>query len=453
MNPLDLERLESLTLDGESVAELRYMGQAIWQGKTHVIRLNGTAEVRTRAAPGLLLIVPDAFSAAVEAAMATEAEPAVLLVHPTEISPEVCLTLAVRPKPCVTLIQPDNMQIYISADLNELMRQDEAIGASNISIHRVDVAETAEMEESTEPAAALLTIRNAGKDYRLNLLGQPEPNAQKIKMVPAEAREPLRLMATTAALAQLEPSYRIADLPDAAILQRYVGSGVTITVHPVVKNEPLPILHRYSGSGSLMVILPVASQESPTIEATRASSGTIVTVLLLPVVSGDEVIRTATEASGSMLTADPQAVSVSGLVDTGSDARTALLTGDGQNVNVGIAVAEGQTVLVDKVQTKGEEIKTEIPLETAESLRPQKTVTDSVATSGAATTVAIPDLLVHVSSPDELPVATLLAVKTEESVIIEMIDGQWEYPYMDGTKLVIRQVYSSDVQGKKIIIR
>lgn len=104
MNPLDLSKVDGLRIAGESVAELRWNGQIIWQGWTLIVRLTDVANVKTVHSGGLLLIVPDDLAPKVEALMATEAHPAVLMVHPTPLTPEVSLTLTTHPYPAVTAI-------------------------------------------------------------------------------------------------------------------------------------------------------------------------------------------------------------------------------------------------------------------------------------------------------------------------------------------------------------
>lgn len=97
MNPLDLSKVDGLRIAGESVAELRWNGQIIWQGRTLIVRLTDVANVKTVHSVGLLLIVPDDLAPKVEALMATEVRPAVLMVHPTPLTPEVSLTLTTHP--------------------------------------------------------------------------------------------------------------------------------------------------------------------------------------------------------------------------------------------------------------------------------------------------------------------------------------------------------------------
>lgn len=407
MNPLDLSKVDGLRIAGESVAELRWNGQIIWQGRTLVVRIADEAAVKTAHSGGLLLIVPDDLAPKVEALMATETSPAVLMVHPTPLTPEVSLTLTTQPAPAVSAISLENMPIYISEDLNALVTQDGHIGAS------------------------LISMLSAGNTTPLKLDLKRAASAQNLRLREAEAKDPAPLEVRRSVLAQLEPSYNVRNLPAIRPTQAYVGSASLMSIHPVIKMEPLPIGQKYAGSGVFVTILPVTTltYDQADISTRRASSGVLIPILMLPVVETIEALTSKTVSTGTILTGDPQKIAVTGSVASRPDASVARLVGKPENVS------------------------DTIPLDTEPHLMPQKTITDAVDVAMSVPLKTVPGTMVHFGHTDETPVQTLVAVCCENSVILEVLDGEWEYPYLDGTKLVIRQAYSAEMVGTKLVIR
>lgn len=407
MNPLDLSKVDGLRIAGESVAELRWNGQIIWQGRTLIVRLADEANVKTAHSGGLLLIVPDDLAPRVEALMATEVHPAVLMVHPTPLTPEVSLTLTTHPYPTVTAISLENMPIYISEDLNALVAQDGHIGAN------------------------LISMLSAGNTTHLKLGLKKAASAQNLQLHDAEAKDPAPLKVRRSVLAQLEPSYNVRNLPAIRPMQAYVGSASLMSIHPVTKMEPLPIGQKYAGSGVLVTILPVTTltYDQADISTWRASSGVFVPILMLPVVETVETLTSKTVSSGMILTGDPQ------------------------QINVEASVAAQPDAAVSRLVGKPEKVSDTIPLDTESQLMPQKTITDAVDVALSIPLKTVTGAMIHFGHTDDIPVQTLVAVRCENSVILEVLNGEWEYPYMDGTKLVIRQAYSAEMVGTKLVIR
>lgn len=431
MNPLDLSKVDGLRIAGESVAELRWNGQLIWQGRTLVVRLTDEATVRTAKSGGLLLIVPDSLAPKVEALMATEASPAVLMVHPTPLTPEVLLTLISSPSAMVTMLTPENMPVYISENLNALVAQDGHIGAN------------------------LISILSAGKAHPLTLDLKRAASAQNLRLHEAEAKGPAPLEVRRSVLAQLEPSYNVRNLPPIKPNAAEVGSAALMTIHPVKKMEPLPIGQKYAGSGVFVTILPVTefTYDKADISTWRASSGAFVPILMLPVVETIEALTSNTVSFGTILTGDPQQINVDGSVTAHPDAAVSRLVGQPQSISVTASLDSSPAPLVEKLQTKGEVITVPVPLDTEPHLMPQKTITDAVDVALSVPLKTVPGTMIHFGHTDDTPVQTLVAVRCENSVILEVLDSEWEYPYLDGTKLVIRQAYSAEMVGTKLVIR
>lgn len=407
MNPLDLSRVDGLRIAGESVAELRWNGQIIWQGRTLIVRLADEANVKTAHSGGLLLIVPDDLAPKVEALMATEVRPAVLMVHPTPLTPEVSLTLTTHPYPAVTAISLENMPICISEDLNALVAQDGHIGAN------------------------LISMLSAGNTTHLKLGLKKAASAQNLQLHDVEAKDPAPLEVRRSVLAQLEPSYNVLNLPAIRPTQAYVGSASLMSIHPVTKMEPLPIGQKYAGSGVFVTILPVTTltYDQADISTLRASSGAFVPILMLPVVETVEALTSKTVSSGMILTGAPQQINVEG------------------------SVAAQPDVAVSRLVGKPEKVSDTIPLDTESQMMSQKTITDAVDVALSIPLKTVTGAMIHFGHTDDTPVQTLVAVRCENSVILEVLDGEWEYPYMDGTKLVIRQAYSAEMVGTKLVIR
>ena len=431
MNPLDLSKVDGLRIAGESVAELRWNGQIIWQGRTLIIRLTDIANVKTVHSGGLLLIVPDDLAPKVEALMATEAHPAVLMVHPTPLTPEVSLTLTTHPYPSVTAISLENMPIYISEDLNTLVAQERHIGAN------------------------LISMLSAGNTTHLKLGMKKAASAQNLQRHNAGAKDLAPLEVRCSVLAQLEPSYNVRNLPAIRPTHVYVGSASLMSIHPVTKMEPLPIGQKYAGSGVFVTILPVTTltYDQADISTLRASSGVFVPILMLPVVETVEALTSKTVSSGTILTGDPQQIDVDGSVTAHPNAAVSRLVGQPENVQVGIPLNSATTPLVEKLQTKGELVTVSVPLGTEPHPMPQKTITDAVDVAMSIPMKTVPGTMVHFGHTDDIPVQTLVAVHCENGVILEVLDGEWEYPYLAGTKLVIRQAYSAELVETKLVIR
>lgn len=431
MNPLDLSKVDGLRIAGESVAELRWNGQIIWQGRTIIVRLADEANVKTAHSGSLLLIVPDDLAPKVEALLATEARPAVLMVHPTPLTPEVSLTLTTHPYPAVTALSLENMPIYISEDLNALVAQERHIGAN------------------------LISMLSAGNTTHLKLGLKKAASAQNLRLHDAEAKDPAPLEVRRSVLAQLEPSYNVRNLPAIRPTQAYVGSASLMSIHPVTKMEPLPIGQKYAGSGVFVTIIPVTTltYDQADISTLRASSGVFVPILMLPVVETVEALTSKTVSSGTILTGDPQQIDVDGSVTAHPNAAVSRLAGQPENVQVGIPLNSAPATLAEKVQTKGEVVTVSVPLGTEPHPMPQKTITDAVDVAMSVPLKTVLGAMIHFGHTDDTPVQTLVAVRCENSVILEVLDGEWEYPYLDGTKLVIRQAYSAEMVGTKLVIR
>lgn len=339
--------------------------------------------------------------------MATEVRPAVLMVHPTPLTPEVSLTLTTHPYPAVTAISLENMPICISEDLNALVAQDGHIGAN------------------------LISMLSAGNTTHLKLGLKKAASAQNLQLHDVEAKDPAPLEVRRSVLAQLEPSYNVLNLPAIRPTQAYVGSASLMSIHPVTKMEPLPIGQKYAGSGVFVTILPVTTltYDQADISTLRASSGAFVPILMLPVVETVEALTSKTVSSGMILTGAPQQINVEG------------------------SVAAQPDVAVSRLVGKPEKVSDTIPLDTESQMMSQKTITDAVDVALSIPLKTVTGAMIHFGHTDDTPVQTLVAVRCENSVILEVLDGEWEYPYMDGTKLVIRQAYSAEMVGTKLVIR
>ena len=228
-----------------------------------------------------------------------------------------------------------------------------------------------------------------------------------------------------------------------------------MSIHPVTKMEPLPIGQKYAGSGVFVTILPVTTltYDQADISTLRASSGVFVPILMLPVVETVEALTSKTVSSGTILTGDPQQIDVDGSVTDHPNVAVSRLVGQPENVHVAIPLNSVQTPLVEKLQTKGELVTVSVPLGTEPHPMPQKTITDAVDVAMNVQMKTVPGTMVHFGHTDDIPVQTLVAVRCENSVILEVLDGEWEYPYLDGTKLVIRQAYSAELVETKLVIR
>ena len=185
----------------------------------------------------------------------------------------------------------------------------------------------------------------------------------------------------------------------------------------------------------------------------RASSGVFVPILTLPVVETVEALTSKTVSSGTILTGDPQQIDVDGSVTAHPNVAVSRLVGQPENVHVAIPLNSAPTPLVEKLQTKGELVTVSVPLGTEPHPMPQKTITDAVDMAMSVPMKTVPGTMVHFGHTDDTPVHTLVAVRCENSVILEVLDGKWEYPYLDGTKLVIRQAYSAELVETKLVIR
>lgn len=407
MNPLDLSKVDGLRIAGESVAELRWNGQIIWQGRTLVVRVADEAAVKTAHSGGLLLIVPDDLAPKVEALMATEASPAVLMVHPTPLTPEVSLTLTTQPTPAVMAISLENMPIYISEDLNALVTQDGHIGAS------------------------LISMLSAGNTTPLKLDLKRAASAQNLRLHEAEAKDPAPLEVRRSVLAQLEPSYNVRNLPAIRPTQAYVGSASLMSIHPVEEMEPLPIGQKYAGSGVFVTILPVTTlaYDQADISTWRASSGVFIPILMLPVVENVAAPNVETKSSGMLLFWDPQRISSEEIMGVKSKSSGARLVGSPESVIVSLAAKTASDPLVYSTHPVGQLVETKIPLS------------------------SVPAASVYLAHPDNYPLSVLIGLQTSNDVITEIFDTKWEYPYMDGTRLVIRQANSAELVGTKLVIR
>lgn len=407
MNPLDLSKVDGLRIAGESVAELRWNGQIIWQGWTLIVRLTDVANVKTVHSGGLLLIVPDDLAPKVEALMATEAHPAVLMVHPTPLTPEVSLTLTTHPYPAVTAISLENMPIYISEDLNALVAQERHIGAN------------------------LISMLSAGNSIHLKLGMKKAASAQNLQLHDAGAKDPAPLEVRRSVLAQLEPSYNVRNLPAIRPTQAYVGSASLMSIHPVTKMEPLPIGQKYAGSGVFVTILPVTTltYDQADISTLRASSGAFVPILMLPVMETVAAPIFKEKSSGMLLLGAPQQISSVEGIKTKSKASGAYLVGQSESIIVSASAKTANDPLVYSTHPAGQLVETKIPL----SYDPAASV--------------------YLAHPDNYPLSVSIGLQTSDDVITEIFDTRWEYPYMDGTKLIIRQANSAEMVGTKLVIR
>ena len=127
--------------------------------------------------------------------------------------------------------------------------------------------------------------------------------------------------------------------------------------------------------------------------------------------------------------------------------------GQPENVHAALPLSSAPTPLVEKLQAKGAVVAVLVPLGTEPHPMPQKTITDAVDVAMSVPLKTVLGAMIHFGHTDDTPVQTLVAVRCENSVILEVLDGEWEYPYLDRTKLVIRQAYSAELVETKLLIR
>lgn len=431
MSLLNLDQVREFLLDGKSVAELIYNGKTIWRGNTIVLSLESTVEIDDLASGRILIVFPKEVAMQLKAAIDSE---------------NTAKT---------TLIYPDDTRILISFDLDELIKQIDCTSVSKLTLDVMNI------------------------NQLISLLSDETSSVAKIKTESTELTGTTGMKATAGIRASLEPPIReIKDLDPISIESIIHSSGYRIVIHGGQSTEEVKTpIKRDSSAVKSPIFSAFPEKTDEIVESDSKSSGVKIEVIHADPEKTEEIVGDASKRLGLRVVIDSFSSRDTMPIDSELSSLAMELKTMPQNIRVTGDMKCTSTSNISTIYSDGHSIKTKLKITI--NNEPNVFITYPLSIS-PATKIDFNDILsietatiypkivsltnfiklngessqnVLMVAPNEEYIKINVGMLSRNSVFVELMDANWEYPTVVGNALKVTQVYSAEVNGTKLIIQ
>ena len=431
MSLLNLDQVREFLIDGKSVAELIYNGKTIWRGNTIVLSLESTVEIGDLASGRILIVFPKEVAMQLKAAINSE---------------NTAKT---------TLIYPDDTRILISFDLDELIKQIDCTSVSKLTLDAMNI------------------------NQLISLLSDETSSVAKIKTESTELTDTTGVKVTAGIRASLEPPIReIKDLDPISIESIIHSSGCRIVIHGGRSEEKIKTsIKRDSSAVKSTIFSAFPEKTDEIVESDRKSSGVKIEVIHADPEKTEEIVGDASKRLGLRVAIDSFSSRDMMSIDSELSSLSTRLKTMPRNIRVTGDMKYTSTSNISTIYSDEHLINTELKITTNNepnvfiayplSISPATKIDfNDVLSIGTATiypkivslTNSIklddkPSQNVLMVTPNEEHIKINVGMLSRNSVLVELMDVNWEYPIVVGNALKVTQAYSAEVNGTKIIVQ
>lgn len=431
MSLLNLDQVRDFLLDGKNVAELIYNGKTIWRGNTIVLSLESTVEMDDLASGRILMVFPKEVAMQLKAAINSE--------NMTKI----------------TLIYPDDTHILISFDLDELIKQIDCISVSKLTLYAINI------------------------NQLISLLLDETSSVAKIKTESTELTDITGVKVTAGIRASLEPPTReIKDLDPILTESIIHSSGCRIVIHGGQSEEEVKTpIKRDSSAVKSLIFSAFTEKTNEIIESDRKSSGVKIKIIHADPEKTEEIVGDASKRLGLRVVIDSFSSRDMVSIDSEQSSLAMGLKMMPQNIRITGDMKYTSTSNISAIYSDEHSIKTKLKIAINNepnvfiahplSISPATKIGfNGILSIGTATIYPKIVSLTNFIKLDDKPSQNVLMVTPNEehikinvgmlsrnSVLVELMNANWEYPIIVGNALKVTQVYSTEVNGTKLIIQ